>query len=62
MRVIDHFLLDGEQSPLKIGTPEMVMGPNDERLERVAGEKAEKRGVREGAINNPAKATKVLQG
>ncbi|KND89637.1 Interferon-induced GTP-binding protein Mx1 [Tolypocladium ophioglossoides CBS 100239] len=40
-QVISHFLLDGDESPVKAFGPDMVMRLNDEQLELIAGEDEE---------------------
>ncbi|KAI1874809.1 uncharacterized protein JN550_002238 [Neoarthrinium moseri] len=37
-QAVDHFLLIGDESPLKIFTPELIMSLDDEQLEMIAGE------------------------
>ena len=39
-QVIDYFLLDGDENPLKIFGPELIMGLDTDQLEMVAGEGA----------------------
>ncbi|KAF2183507.1 interferon-induced GTP-binding protein Mx2 [Zopfia rhizophila CBS 207.26] len=64
-QVISHFLLEGDESPLKIFRPELVMGLDDEQLETIAGEDEEtkrQRSMLESEIKNLEAATKVLRG
>ena len=63
-QVIAHFLLDGSQSPLKVFSPELVMGLGDEQLELIAGEDAETRERRtmlEAETRNLEAAMKLLR-
>ncbi|CAJ2505893.1 Uu.00g000230.m01.CDS01 [Anthostomella pinea] len=63
-QVVFHFLLECDDSPLKILTPELVMGLEAERLEEIAGEHAEGKRRRE-LLNHQIKsleaAVKVLK-
>ncbi|KAF2184903.1 hypothetical protein K469DRAFT_688492 [Zopfia rhizophila CBS 207.26] len=64
-KVISHFLLEGDESPLKIFRPELVMGLDDEQLETIAGEDEEtkrQRSVLESEIKSLEAAMKVLRG
>lgn len=64
-QVIGYFLLEGEESPLKLFTSDLVMGLSDDRLEIIAGEDAETKGWRallESEIENLEAAMKVLRG
>ncbi|KAM7187039.1 P-loop containing nucleoside triphosphate hydrolase protein [Rhypophila sp. PSN 637] len=38
LQVINHFLLDGPYSPLRVLSPEVIMGLTDSQLDRIAGE------------------------
>ncbi|KAI0394840.1 interferon-induced GTP-binding protein Mx2 [Xylariaceae sp. FL0594] len=63
-QVINHFLLDDEQSPVKILCSDFVMGLNDEQLEAVAGEDAatkEQRQVLQREAESLEAALKVLR-
>ena len=65
MYVIDHHLLEGDQSPLKMFTPELMMELDAVQLESIAGEKLETRELRsrlEAEIESLQKATEVLRG
>ncbi|KAF1968700.1 hypothetical protein BU23DRAFT_601996 [Bimuria novae-zelandiae CBS 107.79] len=65
MQVIGYFLLESENSPLRIFTPELVMELSDEQLEIIAGERPETKELRdrlEAEIKNLEKALKILQG
>lgn len=42
-QVIYHFLMDSDESPLRIFSPDLVMGLDAEELEMVAGEDADSR-------------------
>ena len=63
-QVVDHFLLDGSDSPLKILNPSLVSGMSDSQLDRVAGEdtmaRAERRRL-EQEIKGLEEAVKVLR-
>jgi hypothetical protein len=63
-QVIGHFLLDSEDSPLKIFSPELVMGLDAEQLESIAGEDADtkdRRAMLEVEINSLETAMEVLR-
>jgi len=63
-QVVGHFLLDGEASPLRVFSSELVMGMDGGLLEMVAGEEAEtrvKRGALEAEVKNLEAAVKVLR-
>jgi hypothetical protein len=65
MQVIGHFLLDGEQSPLKVFSSGLVMGLEDDTLEMIAGEDVktrERRRFLEGEIKSLETAMKLLRG
>ncbi|KAF2495757.1 hypothetical protein BU16DRAFT_608235 [Lophium mytilinum] len=40
-QVISHFLLEGDDSPLKVFSSELILGLDDDQLERIAGEDGE---------------------
>ncbi|KAF2133256.1 interferon-induced GTP-binding protein Mx2 [Dothidotthia symphoricarpi CBS 119687] len=64
-QAIAHFLLDGEQSPLKIFSPELIMGLDADQLETIAGEDVETRDRRlmlESEIGSLEAALKLLRG
>ncbi|KAF1842442.1 interferon-induced GTP-binding protein Mx2 [Cucurbitaria berberidis CBS 394.84] len=64
-QVIGHFLLEGEESPLRVFSPELVMGLEAEQLEMIAGEDAEtkhRRAMLEAEIKNLETAMKLLRG
>jgi hypothetical protein len=64
-QVIGHFLLDSDESPLKIFSPELVMGLDDDVLEMIAGEDAEtkdRRATLETEIKSLEAAMKLLRG
>jgi hypothetical protein len=64
-QVIGHFLLEGEDSPLKVLCSDMVHSLNTEQLEMIAGESVEikdQRVMLEKDIKNLEKALKVLRG
>jgi hypothetical protein len=64
MQVIGHFLLDGEESPLRVFSPEMVMRLDDGQLEAIAGEDEDikqRRDVLDGEIQSLEAALKVLR-
>jgi hypothetical protein len=63
-QVIGHFLLEGDESPLKIFSSELVMGLNSEQLESIAGEAPETKRQRarlETEIEHLEMALKVLR-
>ncbi|KAF2181462.1 hypothetical protein K469DRAFT_691959 [Zopfia rhizophila CBS 207.26] len=63
-QVVSHFLLEGDESPLKIFRPELIMGLDDEQLETIAGEDEEtkrQRSMLESEIKNLEAAMKVLR-
>ncbi|KAF1947621.1 interferon-induced GTP-binding protein Mx2 [Clathrospora elynae] len=63
-QVIGHFLLEGELSPLKVFSSELVMGLEAEELEMIAGEDAEtkdQRAMLELEIKNWEAAMKLLR-
>lgn len=63
-QVIGHFLLEGDESPLKIFNSELVMGFDGDQLEMIAGEDAETRSRRlllECEIKDLDAAMKVLR-
>lgn len=62
-QVIGHFLLEEEESPLRVFSSELVMSLKDDQLEMVAGEDAgtkERRSMLESEIRNLQAAMKVL--
>ncbi|KAF2828425.1 hypothetical protein CC86DRAFT_454231 [Ophiobolus disseminans] len=64
-QVIGHFLLDGEQSPLKVFSSQLVMGLGDDVLESIAGEEQAtkyRRAWLEAEIESLEAAMKVLRG
>jgi hypothetical protein len=64
-QVIGHFLSKGERSPLKVFSPELVMGLEAEELEMIAGEDAktkERRSISELEIKCLEAAMKLLRG
>jgi hypothetical protein len=63
-QVIGHFLLEGDESPLKIFSSELVMSLDNEQLELIAGEDREtrnKRSMLESEIRELEAAMKVLR-
>lgn len=63
-QVISYYLLDGQGSPLKIFSPDLVMGLDLEQLELIAGEDEEskqQRQVLEREIESLEGALKVLR-
>jgi hypothetical protein len=63
-QVIGHFLLEGDGSPLKVSSSELVMGLKDDELESIAGEDAETKNQRlmlESDIRQLEAAMKVLR-
>ncbi|KAF2872794.1 interferon-induced GTP-binding protein Mx2 [Massariosphaeria phaeospora] len=63
-QVIGHFLLEGEESPLRIFTPELIMGLDSDQLEKIAGEDTQskdRRAMLEAEIKNLEAAMKVLR-
>ncbi len=63
-QVINHFLLEGDESPLEIFSSELVMGLEDGQLEMIAGEDAQtryQRSILESDIKNLEAAMRVLQ-
>lgn len=63
-QVVNHFLLDGEESPLKILSPELVMNLDPELIEMIAGEDAGSRRQRQllgREIERLEAVTKVLR-
>jgi hypothetical protein len=63
-QVIEHFLLDGKGSPLKVLTPELIGAMSDEQLDMIAGEDAATRRERErlvSEIQGLEEAMKVLR-
>ncbi|KAK3390257.1 P-loop containing nucleoside triphosphate hydrolase protein [Podospora didyma] len=64
-QVIEHYLLDGSVSPLKVLTPELVTKMSDDTLEMIAGEEAGTKRERErlrNEIRGLQEALKVLRG
>jgi Dynamin GTPase effector domain len=62
--VVHHFLLDGEESPLKVFSPELVMTLKAEELDLIAGESPEsgrQRYVLQQRIQNLEAALKVMR-
>ncbi|KAE8834149.1 hypothetical protein HRS9122_08229 [Pyrenophora teres f. teres] len=65
IQVVGHFLLEGDESPLKIFSPDLVIGLTDNQLELIAGEDLEtkkQRSMLETDIKNLEAAIKVLRG
>lgn len=63
-QVISHFLLDGDQSPLRVFSPDLVMGLDDKLLEKIAGEDAERkdrRAILQADMANLEAAMQVLR-
>lgn len=59
-----HFLLDCDESPLKVLCPELVMGLGIDQLEMIAGEETEakdRRNMLEGQIKSLESALVVLR-
>lgn len=64
-QVIDHDLLNGKGSPLRLFRPELVLGMDEVRLEMIAGEDSITRGQREKLgieMQSLEAALKVLRG
>lgn len=64
-QVISHFLLDGEDSPLRVFSPDLVYGMEDEVLEAIAGEDEgtkERRKRLEADVKSLVAAVKLLRG
>ncbi|KAI1308172.1 hypothetical protein F5Y03DRAFT_351533 [Xylaria venustula] len=64
-QAINHYLLSGDQSPLKIFNTEMVLGLNEEQLDLIAAEDSPVKQRREKLvrdIENFTEALKVLKG
>lgn len=64
-QVIGHFLLEGDESPLRIFSPELVMGLDTEKLEMIAGEDSEtknRRAMLESEVKSLEVAMKLLKG
>ena len=64
-QVIEHYLLDGSVSPLKVLTPELVTKMNDNTLEMIAGEEVATKRERarlKNEIRGLQDAMKVLRG
>lgn len=64
-QVIGHFLLDGDQSPLKVFSSQLVMGLEDNMLEMIAGEDQktkDRRAFLEAEIKSLDAAMKLLRG
>lgn len=63
-QVVLHFLLDCDESPLKVLCPELVMGLGIDQLEMIAGEETEakdRRNMLEGQIKSLESALVVLR-
>lgn len=63
-QVIGHFLLEGDESPLKMFNSELVMGLDSDKLELIAGEDVETKNrgsILESDIKNLETAMKVLR-
>jgi hypothetical protein len=63
-QVVAHYLLEGEESPLKIFGPDLIMSLDLGQLEQIAGEDAESRRKRQvlgGEIERLEAALKVLR-
>lgn len=63
-QVIFHFLLEADESPLKILSPELIMGLDTEQLEMIAGEDEVSKQTRqslEREVQNLEAALKVLR-
>ena len=63
-QAIGHFLLEGEESPLRVFSPEMVFGLGAEQLELIAGEDAgtrERRSMLESEVRSLEAAMKLLR-
>lgn len=64
-QVVEHFLLDGTSSPLKVLIPELIGTMSDSQLDRIAGEAPATRRERERLnveIQGLEAATKILRG
>jgi hypothetical protein len=64
MQVIGYYLLEGDKSPLKIFSSELVMGFDGDQLELIAGEDMETKNQRstlESGIRELEAAIKVLR-
>ncbi|PFH60295.1 hypothetical protein XA68_11178 [Ophiocordyceps unilateralis] len=64
-QAINHFLLEGDECPMKVFTPEFVMGLNPDQLETIAGEDEdtkEQRQALETRAHRLEEALKVLRG
>ncbi|KAK8133472.1 hypothetical protein PG984_005484 [Apiospora sp. TS-2023a] len=63
-QVVFHFLLEGEQSPLKVMGPELVMGLSLDELETIVGEDSESQRQRKALVERKERletALKVLR-
>ncbi|KAK4033771.1 hypothetical protein C8A01DRAFT_39779 [Parachaetomium inaequale] len=63
-QVVDHFLLDGSESPLKVLTPELISRMTDTQLDMIAGEDGSTKRERErlgSEIQGLGAAMKVLR-
>ncbi|KJZ68698.1 hypothetical protein HIM_11912 [Hirsutella minnesotensis 3608] len=63
-QVISHFLLEGQESPLKVFSPDLVMSLDSDQLETIAGEDEESKHQRislEREIQSLEAALKVLR-
>ncbi|KAI0456741.1 interferon-induced GTP-binding protein Mx2 [Xylaria acuta] len=63
-QAVNHFLLEDEEGPLKILSPDLIVGLNEEQLEMIAGEDAaskHKRQVLEREVESLTVALKVLR-
>ncbi|KAK1983995.1 interferon-induced GTP-binding protein Mx2 [Colletotrichum cereale] len=63
-QVVLHFLLEGEESPLKLFSPDLVMSLDNEQLEQIAGEDAQSRHQRQvwtREVESLTAALKVLR-
>ncbi|KAI0381210.1 interferon-induced GTP-binding protein Mx2 [Hypomontagnella monticulosa] len=64
-QVVNHFLLDGDESPLSILSPEFIMRLDADQLEAIAGEDAASKRRRQALareVGSLEAATKVLRG
>jgi hypothetical protein len=64
-QVLNHFLLDNEEGPLKILSPDLIMSLDDEQLDMIAGEDAmskHQRHTLEREAEALDEALKVLRG
>lgn len=60
-QVISHILLEGDNSPLKVFSPDLIMGLSDDQLEQIAGEDEQSKQQRESLKRAVARLEKAVK-